>query len=399
MTETQALPTYPFARTCPYHPPGEYEGFRERGLVQVSMFDGRPVWLATRFADVRALLTDSRVSVDRRHPGFPFVAPRESEYLDFFRQIAGLDGDEHKERRQMLQPSFVIKQVERMRPEIQRAADELLDQLLAAGPPMDLMADFAKPLPARVIGQLLGVPHEDYELFGRLSLNITTAATAEEAGAASEQLQAYLDTVVQAKRDNPADDLLSVLVAEQMEAGRITRADMTTLALVLLVAGHESTACMIAMGVLTLLEHPDQLAVLRDEPAALTGLVEELLRFLSVADLGSIRLATADIQIGDQTIKAGDGVILSTAGANWDQEKFTDPHVIDAHRPAVRQQLAFGHGVHRCIGEHLVRAELEIVYSTLFRRIPTLRLTVPVEQLPVRFNMTVEGVLEMPVTW
>jgi pentalenic acid synthase len=409
MTETQQaageqLMEFPMRRGCPYHPPAEYtelrNTYRETGkLPRVRMYDGRVAWIVTSFDEARELFADNqRLSVSRDNPNFPIPAERDGQFPDFFRQIAGLDGEPHHVRRRMLLPRFTLKQVAKLRPGIQRVTDELLDRMIEAGPPTDLINALARPLPSRVISQMLGVPYDDHEQFEEWSQGVMEAPTLELAIEHGQQLLAYLDTVIQAKDDKPEDDLLSTLVVEQLRTGAMTRDDLCKLTLAVLVAGHETTTSMIALGTLTLLENPDQLAAVRADPAAVPGAVEELLRYLSIADLTTIRVATADLTVNGQLIKEGDGVILSQAAANRDPEAFADPDVFDVRR-ADRRHLGFGHGVHRCVGEHLARAELEIVLGSLFARIPTLRMAVPVDEVPVKFNMTLEGVHELPVTW
>ena len=202
------------------------------------------------------------------------------------------------------------------------------------------------------------------------------------------------------KLAHPADDLLSRLAHEQVRTGELTQRELVAMASLLLVAGHETTANMIALGTLALLQHPDQLAVLRasTDPALISSTVEELLRYLTIVHSGRRRVALADIEIDDQLIHAGDGVILANEVGNRDEQAFADPDALDLHRDA-RAHVAFGFGVHQCLGQPLARVELQVVYGTLYRRIPTLRLAADLADIPFKHDGAVYGVYELPVTW
>ena len=200
--------------------------------------------------------------------------------------------------------------------------------------------------------------------------------------------------------ENPAEDAVSDL-AERVSAGEITIKEAAQLASGLLIAGHETTANMIGIGVLALLQNPEQLAILRDteDPKAVANAVEELLRYLSIIQNGQRRVATEDIEIAGQTIKAGEGIIIDLSPANWDPKKFPDPDHLEVQRDNADQNLAFGYGRHQCVGQQLARAELQIVFSTLLRRIPTLALAKPIEEIPFKNDKLAYGVYELPVTW
>jgi cytochrome P450 len=218
--------------------------------------------------------------------------------------------------------------------------------------------------------------------------------------AAQDELMDYLDRVIADKLADPADDVLSRLAAEQVATGALSRSEAVRMAVLLLIAGHETTANMIALGTLELLEHPDELAALRDadDPALIAGAVEELLRYLTITHMGRRRVAIEDVEIGGQVIHAGEGVILANDAANRDEHRFPDPDRLDVHRDA-RGHVAFGFGVHQCLGQPLARVELQVVYGTLYRRIPGLRLTVPLDQVLFKHDSGIYGVYELPVTW
>jgi pentalenic acid synthase len=391
------LPAFPMDRGCPYHPPSGYGRLREAGPVgRVRLYDGRVAWVVTGYAEARRLLIDPRLSSDRSRPDFPVLVPRMAAAR--LTALVGMDPPEHDVQRRMLIPSFTVRRIDAMRPAIERIVGERIDSLLSKGPGADLVPEFALPVPSTVICELLGVPYTDHEFFEEQTRRMLLAtSSAEEASAAAAALVGYFEELIAAKRAEPGAGLLDELIADRLASGELASADLAAIAMFLLVAGHETTANMMALSVLTLLEHPDQLAAVRDDPAAVPGAVEELLRFLSVADELQ-RVAAADIEIGGVVIKAGDGVYLPNAAANRTAEVFRDPDTFDVGRVA-RGHLAFGFGVHQCIGQNLARVELEIGLRELATRIPTLRLAEPVGALGAKPGGSVQGVYRLPVTW
>ncbi|WP_055550678.1 cytochrome P450 [Streptomyces sp. NBRC 110028] len=412
MTETLAeittpseepIPAYPMPRAsgCPFDPPPTAQAMHaERPVAKVRMWDGSTPWLVTGYADGRALLADPRVSSEAIRPGFPHPNAGFRQNAPRQRSFIAMDDPEHARIRRMVTAPFAIKRIEAMRPAIQKITDDLIDAMLAGPTPADLVRSLALPLPSLVICTLLGVPYEDHEFFQeKSSLMINYRSSAEEVIAASDALTDYLDELIGVKLAEPADDMLSEL-ATRVRSGELTRRDAASMGFLLLVAGHETTANMIALGTLALLEHPDQLAVLRetDDPKVVAKAVEELLRYLTIVHNGRGRVALEDIEIGGETIRAGDGIIVYTSTGNRDAEVFPDPDRLDIGRDA-RRHMAFGFGVHQCLGQPLARMELQVVYGTLYRRIPTLRLATGVDQLPFKHDALVYGVYELPVTW
>jgi cytochrome P450 len=229
---------------------------------------------------------------------------------------------------------------------------------------------------------------------------LSRTTSPEESLAASGELLEYLLTLVDAKDSEPGADMISTLVVEQMRPGRLTRAEVANMGLIMLVAGHETTANMIALGTLALLEHPGQLDQLRatDDAKQVANAVEELLRYLTIARGGLRRVAVEDLEVGGQLVKAGEGVILASEVANRDADAFPDPDSLDISR-AARHHVAFGYGVHQCLGQPLARMELQVVYSTLYRRIPTMELAIPFEDVQYKNDAIVYGVHSLPVTW
>jgi cytochrome P450 len=399
MAETR-LPAYPMTRDCPFDPPPELRRIQaESPISRVRLWDGSSPWLITGYPDQRAVLSDPRFSADVRRPGYPHVTAASQARRARSRSFISMDEPEHGTYRTMLTSTFMIKKVEALRPRIQRIVDDRIDAMLDGGPPADLVTAFALPVPSLVICELLGVPYAEHAFFQRCSrVLVSTRSTSEEAVAAADELKDYLTRLLGRKAADPEDDLLSRLVTEQAET--MSRSQIADMALLLLVAGHETTANMIALGTLTLLQHPDQLAELResDDPKLVAGAVEELLRYLSIVHTGRRRVATEDVEIGDRLIRAGEGVIVATDAGNRDATAFPDPDVLDIHRRA-RHHVAFGYGVHQCLGQPLARVELQVVYGTLYRRVPTLRRAVPLEEIRFKHDMLVYGVHELPVSW
>ncbi|MEU3555201.1 cytochrome P450 [Streptomyces fragilis] len=397
--DDREVPAYPQARGCPFQPPQGYDRYVSDGPVTpVRLYDGRRVWAVSGHAEARQVLLDAATfSSDRVHPHYPATAPR-FESARKVRNFIGMDPPEHTVQRRMLLSQFTVKKVQALRPGIQRLVDGLIDTIEAKGPVVDLVPEFALPVPSIVICELLGVPYTDHAFFEQQSRRVVTGTTSlEDSADAFAQLSAYLDGLIGRKQREPGDGLLDMLIAEQVSTGALTRRDLVDIALLLLVAGHETTASAIALGVLTLLEHPDQLAAFRSDATLLPSAVEELLRYMAIAD-GVARFATTDTELGGHRVRAGDGVVVVISTANRDEAAFPGAASFDVTRGA-RHHVSFGHGVHQCIGQNLARAEMEIALSTLFRRLPGLRLAVPAERLAAKEPGGVQGVWELPVTW
>ncbi|TJZ54437.1 cytochrome P450 [Streptomyces piniterrae] len=394
---TEAV-SFPQDRTCPYHPPTSYRPLREAGpLAQVTFYDGRSVWAVTGHAEARELLADQRLSSDRRNPAFPIPVARFASVQRTKTPLIGVDDPEHNTQRRMLIPSFTLKRIAAMRPEIQRIVDDLIDGMLEQGPPAELVSAFALPVPSMVICSLLGVPYSDHEFFEEQSRRALRSETAEESEDARVQLEDYLGELIAQKEKNPGEGLLDELIEDRLRAGSLKHDELVGLALILLVAGHETTANMISLGTFALLEHPEQLAKLRADENLMPAAVEELLRFLSIAD-GMLRVATEDIEIGGRIIRADDGVVFPTSVINRDDSAYASPDELDFSRSA-RHHVAFGYGIHQCLGQNLARAEMEIALRSLFTRIPDLRLAVPAAEIPFKPGDTLQGMIELPLSW
>ncbi|MEJ8278531.1 cytochrome P450 [Pseudonocardia spirodelae] len=399
---TDPVPTYPMARGCPFDPPAELAGIREEsaGVTRVRIWDGSTPWLVTRYDDVRAALADPRLSADADRDGYPAASrARRARSAGRRRSFIMMDDPEHARYRRMLVGEFTVRRIERLRPLVERTVTELLDAMAAGENPTDLVQAFALPLPSLVICHLLGVPYADHAFFeGRSRVLVDLTSGEQAAAAASDELQDYLAGLVRVRRAAPRDDLLGAL-ADRVGAGELTEDEASASALLLLVAGHETTANMIALGTLTLLHRPDQLGVVRDgDDAQVRAAVEELLRVLTVTHTGRRRVATEDLELGGVTIRAGEGVVLAAETANRDPRQWEHPDEVDVAR-GTNRHVAFGFGVHQCLGQPLARLELQIAHPALLRRFPDLRVTVPDSQIAFRDEMAVYGVHALPVAF
>ncbi|MFC4508098.1 MULTISPECIES: cytochrome P450 [Streptomyces] len=397
------LPQYPMPRSsaCPFAPPQATLAMHdEQPLAKVRIWDGSTPWLVTRHADLRAVLSDPRVSASDRWPNYPYFNEKTAEGAQHRpTTIINMDGEEHARIRRMLTRPFMFKRIAAVRPAVQKSTDDLIDTLLAGPAPADLVTALALPLPSLMIGELLGVPYTDHEFFQRNSSLAISPESQEEGIQAMIALMQYLAEMIQSKTANPEENVISDL-AQRVQAGELSINEAAVLGVTLLVAGHETSANMIALGTLALLEHPEQLAILRDtdDPKVVANATEELLRYLTIAHPGQRRTAAEDIEIGGQVIRQGEGIITDLPAANWDPEVFPEPERLDLHRDA-RQHVAFAFGPHQCVGQQLARAELQIVYGTLFRRIPTLRLATTIDQIKFKSEELAYGVRTLPVTW
>lgn len=402
--EATDIPDYPMDRDarCPFAPPPKMLEMNEsKPLSRVRIWNGSTPWLITGHEAARELFADSRISVDDRLDGFPHWNEHMLSTVDKRpRSVFTSDAEEHTRFRRMLSKPFTFKRVEGLRTAIQEVTDECIDAILAGPQPADMITKLALPVPTRVISEMLGVPYEDHEFFqehANAGLARYAAADAMQKGAMS--LHQYLIDLVEEKQANPSEDAVSDL-AERVTAGEISVKEAAQLGTGLLIAGHETTANMIGIGILALLENPEQAALLRDseDPKFIANAVEELMRYLSIIQTGQRRVATEDIEIGGETIRAGEGVIIDLAPANWDPQAFPEPDKLDLGRD-VGQQLGFGYGRHQCVGQQLARAEMQIVFPTLLRRIPTLKLAVPFDEVPFKHDRLAYGVYELPVAW
>ncbi|MGW2291568.1 cytochrome P450 [Streptomyces phaeochromogenes] len=394
------LPTFPGTRAarCPFDPPKEYADWRETEGLQRVVWNGEQLWAVSRREDIRALLADPRLSADFTLPAFPGSSGGDKYGVPTFPRM---DDPEHARLRRMLTGDFTVRRIERMRPDIQKMADDFLDQMFAKGQPADLVRDYALPIPSLVISLMLGVPYSDHEFFQKHSLTLhERSATEEDKQVARRALFGYLLELVGRREREPQDDLISRLLSERVATGELTREGAAMNGIILLIAGHETTSNMIALGTLALLEHPDQAARVRetDAPAVVANVVEELLRYLTIVQDNVVRLALEDITVGGQLVKAGEGLVFNLAAGNRDTAFVDRPDVLEGDRNS-RGHLAFGYGVHQCLGQSLARMELQVALPTLLRRLPGLRLAAPLEEMPFRHDVAIYGLRELPVAW
>ncbi|MFG2370170.1 cytochrome P450 [Streptomyces sp. NPDC048504] len=382
--------------SCPFSPPPAYTAAaREAAVTRAVLPDGTACWLVTGYDEVRAVLADARFSADARTPGFPFLSAGQRELATAKPSFIRMDDPEHARLRRMVTKDFLVKRIEELRPGIQDIVDRAVDRMTEGRTSADLVADFALPVPSLVICLMLGVPYEDHDLFQSLSRTLLdNRTTRPEAEWAHAQLMGYLAELAERKRREPGDDILSRLAARE----DLTDQETASLGFLLLVTGHESTANMTAVSVLALLRRPEQAELLREQPELVRGAVEELLRHLTIIHLGLGRAATETVRVGEVTIPAGEGVICMLSTANRDELLFASGADFDLTRDA-RRHVAFGYGIHQCLGQTLARVELQIILTTLLRRLPGLRLAVPADQLTYNQDNIVYGLRELPVTW
>lgn len=371
---------------------------RHEPVTRVQLPFGEAAWLATRYQDVKVVLGDPRfsraLSVGRDEPR---TSPQPVEG-----GIMSMDPPDHSRLRRLVAKAFTARRVEELRPTAAAIADELVDAMLAAGPPADLVEDFSTPLPVRVICRLLGVPAADQHLFRTWSESIisTTSLPPERIVEYLESLRAYMAGLIAQRRVTPTDDLIGAMVqARDADHGRLTEQEMVDLAAGLLAAGHETTVTQISNFVYVLLTNPQQLALLRARPELLPGAVEELLRYVPLGVSAAFaRYATEDLELGGVRIRAGEPVIAAMSSANRDATVFDDPDRLDVTRDA-GPHLGFGHGVHHCIGAQLARMELRVALGTLLTRLPELALAVDEKDLEWKAGLLVRGLRALPVTW
>ncbi|MEV7679913.1 cytochrome P450 [Streptomyces sp. NPDC088341] len=392
------IPVLTLARdkNSPLDPPPRYRELRHEAPVSRVRLDDEapPTWLVTRWEDARTVLGSTAASSDTTRPGYPsrtpLVMPR--GFFNFH------DDPVHAVFRGVLTREFMVKRINALRAPTSQIFDRLISGMIEQGPPVDFVATIALPLPSLVICELLGVPYEDHSFFQEHSkVLIDTAVSGEAKTTAQVALADYLEGLVEQRRREPRDDLISRLGA-QVDAGTFSVRDAADAGAFLLFAGHETTANMIGLGVLALLDHPGQLPRLHAGSAELANAVEELLRFLTIAQSGLSRVATEDIGVGDVTIKAGEGVIIMLNSANRDEAVFSASDRLDLSRSNARQHVAFGYGIHQCLGQPLARMELQIVLPEIFRRLPDLRVD-PDQEVTFKSTAAAYGPSFMPVLW
>jgi cytochrome P450 len=360
------------------------------------MFHGQSVWVVSRYQDIRAALVDPRLSA-KTIPDSMMPVDSDNKIPVIFARI---DDPEHHRLRRMLTSNFTFRRSEAMRPHIQEMVDHYLGEMISNGPPADLVRDFALPVPSMVIALLLGVPPEDLAIFQRnTTLGLDQKSSDEEKAQALGAMFVYIQELVERKEREPGDDLISRLITEYVATGQTDKATTAMTSVIMMQAGHETTANMLALGTVALLQHPEVFERLgqTEDPAVIANIVEELMRYLTIVQSQVDRVATEDLTIGGQLIRAGEFVMMNLLAGNWDSEFVSDPEIFDPGRNS-RGHLAFGYGVHQCIGANLARVEMQVAFATLARLLPGLRLAVSPDEL--RFKESdIYGMKELPVTW
>jgi cytochrome P450 len=402
MTETDEIPSYPSPRDprCPLDPPATYLRSQHSAVLpRVRIWDGSSPWLVTRYDDAVQALGDSRLSEDLGLPGFPFSSASAAARRERVLPYALREDAVHRTQRAILMREFTPRKMEAMRPRVQRIVDDAIDAMLAGPRPSDLLSAFAMPVAISVICDVLGVDAEEerQELHELCRTMGSRTAQPAEASRALETLEGYFHRLVETQLHRPGKGLVGQVVVERVRSGELSHEDAVAMTQLLFHAGHGTSAYMIATGAVALFTHPEQLAAFRamDDTASA---VAELLRYTTVAHNAMPRVATEEVTIGTTLVRAGEGVLIQLDAANRDPSAFPDPDRLDIGRPPSRN-LALGHGLHHCLGHALAHVELQVAFGTLFRRIPELRLAVPVDELPFKDSENLVGLHILPVTW
>ena len=398
MVSETDLPVIPAPRAahCPLAPPPEFADWREEPGLRRAIYHGQPAWVVSRYQDIRAALLDPRLSADTISAAVKPSGSGGNPPVMFART----DDPEHHRLRRMLTSNFTFRRTEGMRPQIQELVDHYLGEMISNGPPGDIVRDFGLPVPSLVIALLLGVPPEDLGLFQQhTAAGLDTRSSDEQKAHAFGAMYAYIRELVARKEREPGDDLISRLVTEYVATGQLDHETAAMTSVIMMQAGHETTANMISLGTVALLQHPDIYARLgqTDDRAVIGNIVEELMRYLTIVHGQVDRVATEDLMLGGQLVRAGDFLVVNLPAGNWDPKFVDDPDILDVDRNT-RGHLGFGYGVHQCIGQNLARVEMQVAFATLARRLPGLKLAVPPEELKFK-EADIYGMKELPVTW
>jgi cytochrome P450 len=391
----------PKVRERPLDPPAIFGQLRDDGrpIAPMTFPDGAPGWVVTGYDHARTILTDPRFSSQGSLKHLAFASELATE-LDIEKdlppgQFEHMDPPEHTRFRKLLTGEFTLRRMKAMVPRIERIAAARVAAMRAKGQPADLVRDFAVPMSAQVICELLGVPEDARGRFEELSFQaLSLDLKAEESKAILDAIVNLLVEVAMGKVAEPGDDLLTGLVT----GGKLEPAELIGVTLLLLVADHETSANMLSLGTYALLREPEQLAKLRADETLIDNAVEELLRYLTIVHIGVQRTPTEDVELAGVTLKAGETALIHLPSVNRDPERFPDPDRLDITRRAMGH-LTFSHGIHQCLGQQLARQELRVGFATLLREFPDLRLAVDPDLIPMRENMTIYGVHELPVAW
>lgn len=358
------------------------------------------VWMVTQLAEAVQVLKDKRFTVDATaiNPNagaFGQMGGASATDTNFFggRSMISVDGADHARLRGLVSKAFTPRYIETLRPQIQAIADELLDQVQGQGT-MDLVRDYAYPLPINVISRMLGVPSDRRDNLRQWSASMASGGSRGDLRA----FAAYIMQLVAEKRQQPQDDLISQLIHLKAEGDALDEQELLSMVGLLIFAGHETTSNLISIGTLTLLDHPETLARLKADLSLVPAAVEELLRHNGPVLTPAPRFAREDVELGGVPIQRGDMLMVSLGSANHDESVFTDPEELAIARDLSRH-IAFGQGVHFCLGAPLARLEGEIAFTTLLQRMPNLRLAVPRDSVTWRGSLNLRGLTTLPVAF
>jgi len=374
----------------------------EAPVFSMPFVGGQTAWLVTRYEDVSALLKDPRLSKDRLGNLSPKTRARLGWLLKTFEPFTHnmLDRDppDHTRLRALVHKAFTPRLIEQLRSRIQTISDTLLDQMQRKDR-LDLVADYALPLPVTVIAEMLGIPPSDQRKFTHWSDQLVGNVNLVDAFfsiPAALGFIRYLRKLIEYRRASPADDLISALIQAEEAGDKLTPTELLSMIFLLLVAGHETTVNLIASGTLALLQHPEQLEFLRQDVSRMPTAVEELLRYTSPVDIATERFALEDIPVAGTTLPRGALVFAGIGSANHDGHQFSNPDSLDLAR-SPNKHLALGLGIHYCLGAPLARLEGQIALQSLITRFPRLRLAKPPDTLKWRKGVVLRGLKKLPV--
>jgi cytochrome P450 len=379
--------------------PDELHVVREQPAMRITMPSGDPAWLVSRYGDIRELLSDPRLSRNRNQPDAPRITADNSMFQD---PNVSMDPPDHPRMRRLIARAFTAARIERLRPRVQEAVDRFLDETEAHGSPVDLATTLTFPLAIKTLCELLGVPLADQERFRGFTDPFLSVSkySGEEMAASNQALFGYICGLVEAKRSNPGDDLISALIeVQEGDSEKLSEYELLYWVQGLLMGGYETTASHMGAAIIVLLANPEQYAQVRADLSLVPAAVEEMLRLqVLFSSIAALRYATEDIEVGGITIPRGSGVVLALESANRDADVFPEPERFDIHRTPNRH-LAFSAGPHHCAGSALARIEIQVALTSLLRRFPDLRLAVPTSELRRHQGGLVESFTSVPVAW
>ena len=403
MTAAGTLPLpYRRAAGCPFDPDPEFAELRAtRPVSRVPINGGDEVWLITRFEDARQVLGDARFSSELTPLGIVLPEPEDRTLADELKSqqpgtFIECDPPEHTRLRRMIAGEFTEQRIRALRPRFTEIVEERLDAMAAAGPPVDLVALFALPVPSMLVCELLGLDADGFDFAGLTRIMTDVMSPLETLIPARDALRAGMRAHVTATRADPRDNLLGRVIRRHGE--EVTDEELVGIGNLLLVAGHETTANMLGIGTLALMRNPAQLARLRDDPAIVPAAVDELVRYVCIPHHGEIRTATADVLVNGTVIRRGEQVLVSLPSANRDPDRFVRPDELDFDRPP-RTHLAYGYGIHHCVGLPLARMEMHVAFPALLKRFPSLKPAIGFDEVSYRRSNVTYGVHSLPVTW